>query len=378
MKTLTRNLIVLILCLLSFCQYIHAQDIEPPKRNLEFVNSDEYEVLDPSMKGYLGDSLPTHVAILKIAANSPGGFRMPINKAIIVSQINIFSSVRGGISLFQCIIKGDDSSKTLKFMYFIPNRLNSNNSQIYYILANSEQQARQFTEALINSYDIPISVNLKELKSELETYQDIVREGETVIAKMEAEYRELETQKNSLYKEYAKVNYLSEANLPDIRDMVKDELRRSPSIEDKNIPGIDNIIKVKDELARSLREVDFELVGLNAKIESVNKYKLSGTIIDDETLIKLNQILMATDIERAGVLARKQAFETSFKQITQLYNLMLSSKKVLVDLEKYKNRFNTAPQVVSLREAELKNPSEMYRYVQVEDNKVTIKPVKQD
>ena len=396
MKTLTKNLILIVLFSLSICQYIHAQDIEPPKRDLEFVISEENEVLDPSIKYHIGDTLPSHVAILKLTTNGPGiiepDIRINFNNVININQINRdlyrdpFSSGRGGFSIYHCSIKGDDSSKMLEFMFFSQNGPNSNrgsrlsssgNNQTYYILANSEQQARQFTEALIKGYDIDTYNNLKRLKDELETYQEIVRNGATVISKMEAEYKELEDQKNKLYKEYAKVNYLSDENLPDIKKSVQNELRGTSGGEE-NIPGIDNIVKVKEELAQALREVDFELIGLDAKIESINKYKLKSKIIDDETLIKLNQILMATDIERAGVLARKQAFENSFKQTTQLYNLILNSKKALVDLEKYKNKFNAAPQVVSQRETELKNPHDMYKYIEIGDNKVVIKPVKQD
>lgn len=355
MKTLTKNLILFVSITLSFCTFLHAQQIEPPKRNLEYIDSNEYEMLDPSITDYLGDTQPTHVAILRFLSNSPGGFRMSFSNAINITQMNVRPSPgRGSFSLYRCTFKSDNSSKILEFMYFIPNRQNSSGSQAYYILANSGQQARQFTEVLIKSLDASTYNSLNSLKSQLETYQEIVRDGQTVISKMEADYNEMEEQKNKIYKEYAKINYLSDGTIPEVND----------------------IIKVKDELAHSLRGIDFELVGLDAKIESINKYKLNGKIIDAETLIKLNQILMATDIERAGVLARKQAFETSFKQTTQLYNLILNSKKAFVDLEKYKNKFKYAPQTVSKLEMNLKNPQDYNRYIEIEDNKVFIKPVK--
>lgn len=353
MKTLTKNLIIFVLSLLSFCQYINAQHIEPPKRNLEFLISEEYEVLDTSIKENLIDILPTYVAILKIPLSRPN-FSSTMNNDII-DTIQV-PARPFPIALYRCIYKEDNSSKKLEFMFFCNPAFRPSQGMIFYILANSEQQARQFAEIFIKGYDNGTYSSLKELKDELESYREIMREGETTISKMEAEQKELEEQKNKLYKEYAKTNYLSEGTIPEVND----------------------IIKVKEEMAHYLREVDFELVGLDAKVESINKYKLSGTIIDDETLIKLNQILMATDIDRAGVLARKQAFETSFKQANQLYNLISSSKKALYDLIEYKHKFTNAPQSVSHLEMNLKNPRDQYRYVEIEDNKVVIKPVKRD
>ncbi|MBN1972201.1 MAG: hypothetical protein JW787_01080 [Sedimentisphaerales bacterium] len=353
MKTLTKNLILFALSILFFCQYIYAQQIEPPKRDFEYIISDEYEVLDPSIKENLIDTLPTHVAILKIPLSRPD-FSSRMNNDII-ETIQI-PARPFPLALYRCIYKGDNSSKKLEFMFFCNPTFRPSQGIVFYIFANSEQQARQFTELFIKGYDIGTYNSLKQLKYEQEYYQEIIRNGKTVISKMEADYNEMEEQKNKLYKEYAKTNYLSDGTIPEVND----------------------IIKVKDELAHSLRGIDFELVGLDAKIESINKYKLSLKIIDDETLIKLNQILMATDIERAGVLARKQAFETSFKQTTQLYDLILNSKKAFVDLEKYKNKFKYAPETVSNLEMNLKNPRDQYRYIEIEDNKVTIKPVKQD
>ena len=49
--------------------------------------------------------------------------------------------------------------------------------------------------------------------------------------------------------------------------------------------------KHTQELADLLRNVNFDLAGLDAKINSINTYKKSEVIIDDETIIKLNQIL---------------------------------------------------------------------------------------
>ena len=256
------------------------------------------------------------------------------------------------------LFDGITQLKVYNFMC-LSNRTDQSNIETISFFANSQQHAKDIAQAYINSLDNDTSNNLNDLIRRLETSQEILREGDTVIPRMEDEYKELEEQKKNLFEEYARVNYL----------------------DDKTIPDINEITKVKDELARSLREADFELVGLDAKIDSINKHKeniMNDKFIDSETLIKLNQILITADIERAGIFARKQAFETSLKQTTQLHNLILSSQNKLNSLNRYKSEFNRAPQRISELKMRLENPSERYRYAEIKDDTVIIKPVKQE
>ena len=352
MKTSMQKIILCVSIIFPFCLTIYAEQAEQPKRQLQFVNSDEYVILDPSLKKSIGNEQPKYIAVIKFI-NIPlrfGGRSSGEN--INISMMRPVPALMDrGISINLCIIKDATSTKPLEFMYL----QNSRNNEFSF-LANTEQQARKYVEAFTKGLDTETDNRIKDLRNQIETYQKIIREGDTVIPKMEADYRELEEQKNKAYKEYAKANY----------------------INDEKVPEINDIEKVEEELSHSLREVDFELIGLDAKTESINKYKLSGTIIDNETLIKLNQILIATDIERAGALARMQAFDAAFKQANQLHSLILKSEKALHDLNIYKNEFKIAPEMVSSFKRELENPAGFYQYVGIEDNKVTIKPVQQD
>jgi hypothetical protein len=352
MKTLTKKQISLVLITLTFCQLIHAQAIDPPERNLQFITSDEYETLDPDFIQYMEESIPTHIAVLEF------------KEGIRISRSSMeFQSFRGekglvidsnGARLYYGIIHDRNITplKLIKFMFL----LHRDEQSIISFFANSEQHAHEIVEAYIKSLDNETNNHLKELRNELETYQQMIKEGQKVISKMEVEYNGLKTRQKEIFKEYAQANYINEERIDDIA----------------------YITKVRDEFAHSLREVDVELVGLDAKVDSINQYKLSGTIIDDETLIKLNQILISTDIERAGVLARKKAVTVSLKQVNQISNLILSCSEADANLYEYKKQFNIAPQKVSELKMILENPPERYRYAEIKDDKVIIKPVKQD
>ncbi|MBN2591344.1 MAG: hypothetical protein JXA96_15875 [Sedimentisphaerales bacterium] len=353
MNTLTKNMVLFVLITLSFSQFIFAEQTEEHKRTIKYLTSEEQEILAPIFLQYMEEAVPTYISSIEI----PRQMRFPRNmeNKPLRSKNGQVKDSHGAILCYGII--NDRNIKPMKlinfmFLYHDPNPNQSKKIKLSFF-ANSQEQAKEIAETFIRSLDNETDHRLNNLKHELETYQKIIREGDTVIPKMEAEYEDLDKKKSSLFKEYAQVNYLS----------------------NQNIPGTEEIIKVKDELARSLREADFELVGLDAKIDSINKYKLSGTIIDNETLIKLNQILITTDIERAGIFARKQAFETSLKKTNQLYDVIKSSETKSEALKRYKSQFNNAPQIISERKMKLENPSEEYQYTEIENNTVIIKPV---
>ncbi len=132
------------------------------------------------------------------------------------------------------------------------------------------------------------------------------------------------------------------------------------------------------ELADLLRNVNFKLAGLDAKIDSINKYKKNELVIDNETLIKLNQILISSDIERAGAIAKKQAYETALKQANDLHNLIDRRRRVSGNLANSPRLLSSARGKLVSLERSLENPSQEMRPAEIVDNIVTIKAVKQD
>lgn len=353
MKTLTKNLILFLLISLSFSLFIYAEQTEKSKRPIKYVTSEEQEILAPIFSQYMEENIPTYILSIEFTKQ----MRFPSNMEYKPLR-GKDGQVKDGQNAILCYgIISDHNIKPMKlinlmFLYHDPVQTKKTKLSFF---ANSQQQAKEIAETYIQSLDNETDNRLNDLKHELEQYQEIMKNGDVVIPRMEVEYQDLIKEKNVLYKEYAQINYLNE-------DMV--------------VPDINEIIKVKDELAYSLREADFELVGLDAKIDSINKYKLSGTIIDNETLIKLNQILITTDIDRAGIFARKQAFETSLKKTKHLYDVILNSQKANRELKYYNDSFNRAPQRISELKLRLENPSEEYQYADIENNTVIIKPVK--
>jgi hypothetical protein len=83
-----------------------------------------------------------------------------------------------------------------------------------------------------------------------------------------------------------------------------------------------------EELANNLILIDFELVGLKTRIDLIGKFKTGGKITDQATLIKLNQMLMVDEIERAGMLARRGVYEAAFELAKELDNTLKTMSKV--------------------------------------------------
>ena len=82
------------------------------------------------------------------------------------------------------------------------------------------------------------------------------------------------------------------------------------------------------EFSILLKTIEFELIGLQAKIDSINNYKTGGIITDASTLLKLEQILVTTEVERAGLLAKKKAVQSAVVLPQEMINLNSQIKKL--------------------------------------------------
>ena len=120
----------------------------------------------------------------------------------------------------------------------------------------------------------------------------------------------------------------------------------------------------------------FELIGLHARINSIESFKASGRISDPGTLIKLDQILITDQIEEAGVLARINAYAREFKQAKNLYDTIDSYYSIDVQKRGWEERSVKAQKEKSVREKILANPPAYTQPVEVHENKVMIWQVK--
>lgn len=223
----------------------------------------------------------------------------------------------------------------------------------YQVHGVSEPDVRRMAEAVIEWLDKKALKNLKEVQKTIELHRNTIAEAQRKLPKLEAECKQLEAQADEKIKEYAKVNY---------------------GIDPKKIS--DHVKKSMEELAHSLRTADFELVGLQARIDLIGKFKTGGKVTDQDTLIKLNQMLMSDEIERAGVLARRSAYESAFKLAKELYDAITIRDETSSQKMMWESQLANAEGDTQRMEEILADPPPYMHPVEVYENKVTIHPVR--
>ncbi len=359
MKTSTKTIILFASIIFIFCLTTYAEQAEQPKQQLQFVTANETETINIPWDKYPGISKPAYIVIINFKNARP----FPL------SQLKLSLSYTG-ITLRsnpvpQVLVKyvPRDESKYDKSLEFIELILEPTfrggypqSSHNYAFFANSEQEAKKIIEAFINICNDDASLRLDTVKTDLAETQKTIAQLEKSISANQTELEPLNKTIEEKIKAYAKANYTSENEYSIY------------SLTEKHI----------HELANLLRNINFDLAGLDAKIDSINKYKKSDLVIDNETLIKLNQILISTDIERAGALAKKQAYETALKQANDLYDLISRKRIITTDLTDLNKQLSSERRKIPGMEQILENLPPNLRPVEVEDNTVIIRSVEQD
>ena len=233
-----------------------------------------------------------------------------------------------------------------------------NRTRTYSVLGVNKEDVRKMAEAVIEGLDNQAQRRLERKQKELENYKKTITEAENLIPKLEKEYKQLDKQAEEKTKEYIKTNYkVDTTNRNEILQHTK-----------KNM----------EELASYMKLANFELIGLQARINSIERFKAGGNISDPGTLIKLDQMLIADEIERAGIMARRKAYEDAFKQTKELYDVISSYYGVEGQKGGCKKRLASAQAHKNSAERLLANPPKEMQPVEVYENKVVIMQVKQD
>jgi hypothetical protein len=221
----------------------------------------------------------------------------------------------------------------------------------YRVYGVSEEDTRLMAEAVIEWLDNQALEKLKGIQKTVENDRAIVAKAQEEIPKLEEECQRLQTQKDEKEKQYKAANYIG-------------------------WEMYDHAEKSIEELAHNLRSTDFELAGLEARIDLIGKYKSGGKISDQATMIKLNQMLITDEIERAGVLARRNAYEAALKLAKEYRNTVLAFRSASSSKVGWERDLKSAEQEAQKCEEILGNPAPEMRPVQVYENKVTIHPIR--
>jgi len=232
-----------------------------------------------------------------------------------------------------------------------------NRTRTYSVFAVSREDVRKMAEAVIEGLDNEAQRRLERKRKELEDNKKTIAEAEKMIPKLEEEFKQLDKQAEEKTKVYIKTNY---------------------KVDSKNRNEIlQHTKKNMEELAGYMKLANFELIGLQARIDSIENIKARGHK-DPGTLIKLDQMLITDEIERAGIMARRNAYENAFKHTKDLYDVISSYYGVEGQKKAWKIRSASAQSHKNSAERVLANPPKEMQPVEVYENKVFIWQVKQD
>lgn len=229
-------------------------------------------------------------------------------------------------------------------------------TRTYRVYAVSKEDVRKMAEAVIEWHNNNARIGVEFARKQLKQNQKIIAEAEKMIPKLEAEYKQLEAQAEEKTKQYIKDNNeLDKAKENEIFVHAK-----------KNM----------EELARYMKLAKFELIGLHARINSIERFKANRKISDPGTLIKLDQMLITDQIEEAGVLAQINAYEEAFKQAKKMYDVIDSYYSVEVQKRELQEKLEIAQKQKNNMERRLANPPAYMQPVKIHENKVVIWQVK--
>ena len=122
----------------------------------------------------------------------------------------------------------------------------------------------------------------------------------------------------------------------------------------------------------SLKLLDFELIGIEAKNKMIDRLSNSPKVTDRGAVSKLQELMVLNQVDLAGALARKAALETSVQEALEVYEVgkrLATLKREIAELERY------LPDTIE--RAERPEPSDGWHVpVTIHENKVVIHPAK--
>jgi len=233
-----------------------------------------------------------------------------------------------------------------------------NRTSTYSVFGVSKEDVQKMAQAVIEGLDNVAQRRLERKRKELEDDKKTIAQAEKILPKLEIECKQLEAKAEEKTKEYLKANN-------------KIDRTKRPEV-------FEHVQKNLEELARYMKLANFELIGLQARIDSIERFKAGGNISDPSTLIKLDQMLIADEIERAGIMARRKAYEDAFRQTKELYDIFMNCNDAAAQKEGWKKKLANAQVHKNSAERLLANPTKEMQPVEVYENKVFIWQVKQD
>lgn len=228
----------------------------------------------------------------------------------------------------------------------------------YRLYGISEDDARKMAQALVELCDIKGRARLEDDRKQLDKYRKLIPEAEKKIAELDVSIKAAETQCSELRK-IVSYRKLSDA----LQDVVElDKALRALQVEMAgNDAKVSAIRKLQDKLSLELMEK--------------RKGRPSETVLPGPELESCNRMLVAEDVERAGILARKVAIEGHRQKALQYCTIERQRMANEMTKQEWIKKQEYARHIVPRYEKTLANPPAYMKPLIVLDNPVLIYPL---
>jgi len=221
------------------------------------------------------------------------------------------------------------------------------------LFATSEDDAKKMTQALIEVLTNEANAKLQKLQTERQELQKKIVEAKKKILEKKSE---------------------TEAAGAKLREMLKDETHSlyGSLVKSSNAPN--EAKKTVLEMNRMLDVLNIEIIGIEAKLSAIEKYK-SKKNVSIERLAKLEQMLCEQTIELAGALAKKEAALKIRKRDEEFYNLYRQWGDLTRQVDKLRGHVHGYERMLRRANEKITNQTPELLPPQVYQNKATIYPV---
>ena len=346
MIKLKKAQIIIVLISVYTCGFLAAAEPNEAKTKLKFEIDNKKSQLwlsgRPKQPGQ-GSIKPTHVAIFHIRrphVDMPSGH----------PQILQILKTSTGQSLSQQQQKFLTASDAITW-WGIEEIKNHDTVLLY---AVSEEDAKKMVQAY---FEIPAN----EAKARRQEYEQYIKDRKQEILEIKKVLPEKQKQADEIEPKYLEI--MNTRYLP---------LSKEEAYE-----------KAKDtilEMDKKLNILEIELAGIKEKIQSIEKFRsvksLGGHDFSEETLNKLEQMLVEQLIELKSAEARKQAAVKIRNQDKAFVDLYAQWKNLSREVHNLKSKIENNERRVQEIEVRLKNPEPYMLPPEIYQNKVTIYPVR--
>ena len=338
----------LVCFVLAYCCVIaHGQEKVSDTQGLEFEISKE---LPRRPSNRIASSEATHFAMIDLRAGrtfryGPGGWPGAI------------LSTEAGESMSEkqrSFIAGFKKSSNRHFGPFAPK--GGGGIVHFYINAVSENDARKMVEALFEYFNKKAQSELEAARNQLKQARNIIIEKEKELPAMVAQHKSIKAKADNIMEDHwGTKNLLIDKNsiVNDIRENMK-------------------VFKHK------LRNLDFENVNTQARIEAINKFKNKGKITDQSNLVKLDQMLIDDEVKLAGLLAEQRVIRDTLRQAKNSLHTIGEKNKLSKEVNKLRKTLADNKTIATNLEAKLADLPAEWKPVSIPNRKVVIYDIRRN